>query len=94
MAKKKETTGNVVMAKFKKDQAKENKRKRWNKVDDAVSAARRAYMGGYEPNDNEQTVSFEKAVGDLTEVLQKIKSGEIKLGGLGENDGLEISEED
>ena len=93
MTKKKETTGNIVLAKFKKDQAKENKRKRWNRIDDAVQVARRAYTGGYDSNENEQIVSFEKALGDLIEVLQKIKSGNIKLGGLGEDDGLKIAEE-
>ncbi len=92
--KEKETTGNVVLNKFKKDQAKENKNKKWDKVSDAVQAARTAYTGGYEHSDPEvKTVSFEKALGDLIEVLQKIKSGELKLGGLGEEDGVELPAE-
>ena len=91
MAEKKETTENVVLKKFKKDQTRENKNKRWNKVEDAVQAARRAYTGGYEPSQDEKTVSFEKAVGDLIEVLQKIKSGELKLGGLN-SEGIELPE--
>lgn len=93
MAKVKQPTGNVVLAKFKKEQERTNKRRKWNRVDDALHAARQAYMGGFEPKEGEKTVSFEKAVGDLIEVLQKIKSGDIKLSGLGEEGGLEIAEE-
>ncbi len=78
-----QTKGNVVLDKFKKDQSRENKQKRWNTVDDAVRVARQAYIGSFEPRDTEKTVSFEKAIGDLIEVLQKIKEGEFKLGGLG-----------
>jgi len=89
---KKETTGNVVLNKFKKDQTRENKNKKWNKVDDAVYAARKAYTGSFEPNSDEKTVSFERALGDLIEVLQKIKSGDLKMGGL-ENEGVELPEE-
>lgn len=74
---------NVVLDKFKKDQSRENKQKKWNIVDDAVRVARQAYIGSFEPRDTEKTVSFEKAIGDLIEVLQKIKGGEFKLGGLG-----------
>lgn len=85
-------TGNVVLAKFKKDQDRQNRRKKWDKVDDAVQAARTAYTGGYEPDENEKTVSFEKAVGDLVEVLQKIKAGELKLGGMGSDDVKIIDE--
>lgn len=92
---KKETTGNVVLKKFKRDQAKENKDKKWNKVSDAVCAARDAYTGGYGETGLEkiETVSFEKALGDLIEVLQKIKDGEIKLNGLGEGEGMELPAE-
>jgi len=92
---KKEETNqkNVVLAKFKKDQTKENKDKRWRVVEDAVHAARKAYTGGFEAEEDEKTVSFETAVKDLAEVLQKVLNGEIKLGGLGEDqDKVEISE--
>ena len=94
MAKVKQPKGNVVLKKFKRDQAKENKDKRWNKVSDAVRAARDAYTGGYGETGLEkiETVSFEKALGDLIEVLQKIKSGDIKLSGLGGDDKLEVAE--
>lgn len=44
--KEQETTDNVVLAKFKKDQAKEDRRKKWRTVEEAVSAARQAYCGG------------------------------------------------
>lgn len=89
----KQPKGNVVLDKFKKDQTREDKKKKWNKVDDAVQAARKAYTGGYEPNSDEKTVSFEKALGDLIEVLQKIKGGDIKLGGLGEDkEGIAVEE--
>jgi len=91
--KEKETTGNVVLKKFQRDQDKEDKSKKWRKVDDAVQAARRAYIGSFEPKEGEKTVSFEKAVGDLIEVLQKIKTGDIKLGGLGEEEGIELPAE-
>lgn len=90
---KKETTGNVVLKKFQKDQTRENKNKKWRKIEDAVQAARRAYVGSFEPNSDEKTVSFEKAVGDLIEVLQKIKTGDIKLGGLGEDEGVDLPAE-
>lgn len=90
---KKEQTGNVVLKKFKKDQDREDKNKKWRKVEDAVSAARRAYVGSFEPDPDEKTVSFEKAVGDLVEVLQKIKSGDLKLGGLGEDESVELPAE-
>jgi len=86
-------TGNVVLKKFKKDQTRENKNKKWRQVEDAVQAARRAYVGSFEPNNEERTVSFDKAIGDLVEVLQKIKGGEIELGGLEEGEGIEISAE-
>lgn len=90
----KEPKGNVVLEKFKKDQVREDKHKKWNRVEDATQAARRAYTGGYGPeNEEEKTVSFEKALGDLVEVLQKIKSGELKLGGL-KSEGLEVPEEE
>ena len=89
--KEKATTGNVVLNKFKKDQSRENKQKKWNAVDDATRVARQAYVGSFEPRDTEKTVSFEKAVGDLIEVLQKIKSGELKLGGL-ESEKVELPE--
>lgn len=90
---KKETTGNVVLKKFQKDQARENKNKKWRKVEDAVQAARRAYVGSFEPEPDEKTVSFEKALGDLVEVLQKIKGGDLKLGGLGEEESVELPAE-
>ena len=90
---KNNTKGNVVMAKFKKDQNRENKDKKWNKVSDAVSAARQAYVGSYNPDPDEKTVNFEKALGDLIEVLGKIKSGSLKLGGLGDSKGIEIADE-
>lgn len=85
----KETTeGNVVLAKFKKDQTKEDKHKRWRVVEEAVSAARNAYTGGYSPDsENKKTAPFETVVKDLIEVMQKILDGEVKLGGLGENQG-------
>jgi len=67
---------NVVLAKFRKRQEKEDKYERWCVVDDAVSAARNAYIGT--PENKEPTVSFEKAIGDLIEVLAEIQKGEIK----------------
>jgi len=88
-----EKTGNVVLKKFKKDQTRENKNKKWRTVEDAVQAARRAYVGGFEPTKEEKTVSFDKAIGDLIEVLQKIKGGEIELGGLEEGAGVEVPAE-
>ncbi len=83
----KDTTDNVVLAKFKKDQAKEDRRKKWHIVEDAVSAARQAYCGGWDGNKDEKLVSFDTAVKDLVEVLNKVLDGDIKLGGLGENEG-------
>ncbi len=92
--KEKSPKGNVVLEKFKKDQEKENKNKKWRMVEDAVQAARKAYTGGFEHTDPEvKTISFDKAVKDLKEVLQKILDGEIKMGGLGESEGkIEIAE--
>lgn len=81
----KDTTGNVVLAKFKKDQAKEDRRKKWRVVEEAVSAARQAYCGSWDNNKEEMLVSFETAVKDLAEVLDKVLEGEVKLGGLGED---------
>ncbi|QLG69732.1 MAG: hypothetical protein CH104c_0501 [Candidatus Woesebacteria bacterium] len=83
----KETTDNVVLAKFKKDQAKEDRRKKWRVVEEAVSAARQAYCGSWDNNKDEKLVSFDTALKDLIEVLNKVAEGEIKLGGLGENEG-------
>jgi len=74
---------NVVLARFRKRQEREDKYKKWDAVDDAVSAARSAYMGSYDPNKQEKTVSFEKAVGDLIVVLGKIQKGQIKSPGRG-----------
>jgi hypothetical protein len=88
---KKETTSNVVLDKFKKDQNREDKNKKWRVVEEAVQAARRAYTGGFESTQEEKTITYDKALGDLIEVLQKIKDGEIKLGGMGEG-GMEITE--
>jgi hypothetical protein len=73
---------NVVLKKFQKDNQREDKSKKWRGVDQAVSAARQAYCGSYCPKEDEKTVSFEKSLGDLIEVLQKIKDGDVKLGGL------------
>ena len=84
---------NVVLKKFQKEQTRDQKNKKWRQIDDAVSAARRAYMGGFEADTEEKTVSFDKAVSDLVEVLQKIKGGEINLGGLGEEGSVELSAE-
>ena len=94
---KKEPSGNVVLDKFKKDNQREDKWKKWRPIDDAVSAARKAYTGsqwcGCEGKNEEKTVSFDKALGDLIDVLQKMKDGEIKLGGLGdEKEGISILE--
>jgi len=69
---------NVVLAKFKKRQEREDKYKKWDAVEDAVSAARSAYMGSLDLDKQEKTINFEKAVGDLIEVLGKIQKGEIK----------------
>jgi len=88
-----EMMGNVVMKKSQKEQTREQKNKKWRAIDDAVSAARRAYMGSFDANSTEKTVSFDKAVGDLVEVLQKIQGGEINLGGLGEEGGVELPAE-
>ena len=46
----KDSTDNVVLSKFKKDQAKEDRRKKWHIIEDAVSAARQAYCGGWDAN--------------------------------------------
>lgn len=73
---------NVVLKKFQKDNQREDKSKKWRGVDQAVSAARQAYCGSWNPQKDETTVSFDKAIGDLIEVLQKMKGGDIKLGGL------------
>lgn len=84
----KETTeGNVVLAKFKKDQAKEDRRKKWRVVEEAVSAARQAYCGSWDHNKEEKLASFDTSLKDLIEVLNGVLEGEIKLGGLGENEG-------
>lgn len=89
---KKETSGNVVLEKFKKENTREDKSRKWRKIDEAVSAARQAYCGSWNPQPDETTVSFDRALGDLIEVLQKIKDGEIKLGGLGDDkNGLDIA---
>ena len=85
---KESTQGNVVLAKFKKDQKKEDRHKKWRVVSEAVDAARQAYTGGYgTPKDDVKLASFDTTVEDLIEVLQKILKGEVKLGGLGENCG-------
>lgn len=89
----KDKTGNVVLKKFQKEQTRDQKSKKWRPIEDAVSAARRAYQGGFEANSTEKTVSFDKAVGDLIEVLEKMKSGEIELSGLGEEGGVELPAE-
>ncbi len=83
----KDTTDNVVLAKFKKDQAKEDRRKKWHIVEDAVSAARQAYCGSWDNNKEEKLATFDTALKDLIEVLNGVLKGEIKLGGLGENEG-------
>lgn len=75
-------TDNVVLAKFKKTQSKEDKHKKWRIVEESVSAARCAYIGSWDSNKEEKTVPFDTAVKDLIEVLQKVLDGEIKLGGL------------
>ncbi len=86
--------GNVVLKKFEKRKIREEKTKRWGQIEDAVSAARKAYEGSFDSDDKEEiTVPFEKAVGDLIEILQKIISGEVALGGLGEETGLELPAE-
>lgn len=82
---KNSTKGNVVLAKFRNDQAKEDRRKKWHVVEEAVSAARQAYCGSWDPNKDEKLVSFETAVKDLVEVLNEVLAGDIKLGGLGDN---------
>lgn len=84
---KNEATDNVVLAKFKKDQAKEDRRKKWRVVEEAVSAARLAYCGSYDNNKEEKLATFDTALKDLIEVLNGVLEGEIKLGGLGENEG-------
>lgn len=81
------TEGNVVLAKFKKDQAKEDRRKKWRVVEEAVSAARQAYCGSWDHNKEEKLASFDTSLKDLIEVLNGVLEGEIKLGGLGENEG-------
>lgn len=88
----KDTTDNVVLAKFKKDQAKEDRRKKWHIVEDAVSAARQAYCGGWDANKDEKLVSFDTALKDLIEVLNQVAEGEIKLGGLGGEEGISLPE--
>lgn len=89
---KQDTGGNVVLAKFKKTQAREDKHKKWRVIEDAVSAARSAYMGSWDASKDEKTVPFDTAVKDLTEVLNKVLDGNIKLGGLGDEEGLVIAD--
>lgn len=80
--KQEESSDNVVLAKFKKTQTRDDKHKKWRIVEEAVSAARCAYIGSWDENKEEKTVSFDTAVKDLAEVLNKVLEGEIKLGGL------------
>jgi len=91
MSKEKQSKGNIVLAKFKKDQSRENKNRKWDKVSSAVSAARDAYVGRFEQREGEKTVGFDKALGDLVEVLQKIQAGQLNLGGL-ETEKIEIED--
>lgn len=77
----------MVLAKFKKDQAKEDRRKKWRVVEEAVSAARQAYCGSWDHNKEEKLASFDTSLKDLIEVLNGVLEGEIKLGGLGKNEG-------
>lgn len=83
---------NVVLAKLKKDQAKENKDKRWRVVEDAVFAARKAYTGGFDGKEDEKTVAFETAVRDLIEVLEKVLTGEVKSRDLSGESQIELPE--
>lgn len=85
---KQSSDGNVVIKKFNESEAKENKWKKWDTIDKAVSAARQAYTGGYgccgdSNNKQNDTVTYEKALGDLIDALQKIKDGSLTLKGLG-----------
>ena len=85
---KQSSDGNVVIKKFNESGAKENKWKKWDPIDRAVSAARQAYTGRYGccgdgSNKQDDTVTYEKALGDLIEALQKIKDGSLTLKGLG-----------
>ncbi|KKU34723.1 MAG: hypothetical protein UX50_C0013G0003 [Candidatus Beckwithbacteria bacterium GW2011_GWA1_46_30] len=84
-----DTSDNVVLAKFKKSQDKEDKHKKWRVIEEAVSAARCAYIGSWDSNKEEKTVPFDTAVKDLIEVLNKVLDGDVKLGGLG-HDGPEM----
>lgn len=84
-----ENSDNVVLAKFKKTQTREDKHKKWRVIEEAVSAARCAYIGSWDSHKEEKTVSFDTAVKDLIEVLDKVLGGEIKLGGL-MHDGPEM----
>lgn len=77
-----ENSDNVVLAKFKKTQTREDKHKKWRVIEEAVSAARCAYIGSWDTSKEEKTVSFDTAVKDLAEVLNKVLEGEVKLGGL------------
>lgn len=77
-------TENTIIQETKKKQEREVKQKKWSQVEDAVSAARKAFIGSFEPVEGEKTISFESAVNDLIAVLEKIKTGEIELGGLEE----------
>ncbi len=77
-----EDSDNVVLAKFKKTQTREDKHKKWRVIEESVSAARCAYIGSWDAHKEEKTVSFDTAVKDLIEVLNKVLEGEIKLGGL------------
>lgn len=86
---KQDSSDNVVLAKFKKSQDKEDKHKKWRVIEEAVSAARCAYIGSWDSNKEEKTVPFDTAVKDLVEVLNKVLDGDIKLGGLG-HDGPEM----
>ncbi len=72
---------NKILEKISKD-----KQRQWSIVDDAVRFARDSFI----ENDVQEgekkvkpTATFGEVISDLIEALQKIKSGDVKLGGLG-----------
>jgi hypothetical protein len=73
---------NKILEKISKD-----KQRQWSIVDDAVRFARDSFIGNEFVQEGEKkvkpTATFGEVISDLIEALQKIKSGDVKLGGLG-----------
>lgn len=73
---------NKILEKLSKD-----KQRQWNIIEDAVRFARESFLGKEFVPEGEKkvkpTATLSEAIDDLIEALQKIKSGEVKLGGFG-----------